>query len=123
MKVRFYSKSAIGIWTSLLTPFLGCILFAYNLREVGKGKAAPILVIIGIVWMVIMKKILGQFIQIDLVQLLISNVISAVILTTVVWDRFLGEYTYEVKSPWKPVLVFFSICAALLLLQIFLVRK
>jgi hypothetical protein len=75
MKLRFFSKSAIGIWTSLLTPFLGCILFAYNLREVGKGKFAPAFVIAGIFWTVLMKQVLAKFIHIDLVQLIISNVI------------------------------------------------
>jgi hypothetical protein len=33
-----YSKRAIGILSLLLSPFLGSVLFAINLRDIGKGE-------------------------------------------------------------------------------------
>ena len=55
MKPRFYSKEAIGILSLLISPFLGCILFTYNLREIGKSKLNPFFIIGGLFWLAIIK--------------------------------------------------------------------
>ena len=98
MKPTFYSKQAIGILTLLLTPFLGTILFAYNLKEVGKGKAAPIIIAIGMVWTYLFKRLTADFLGEGLFQLLLSNAIGSAILTFMLWDTYFLNYPLYYKK-------------------------
>ncbi len=124
MKPRFYSKEAIGLSTLFLTPFFGCILFAYNLNEIGKQKVSPFFIIGGILWSVVFKKLIGEVLRDDLFQLLVSNALGASILGFYLWDKFFSIYpSYDTKKIWKPLIVFVSICLALLLFQIFAFKK
>ena len=120
MKPKFYSKEAIGILTLLFSPFLGCILFANNLQQIGKGKLSPYFIGVGIFWTLIIRQLTTGL---DLVfQLGISNMLGSLVLTYYFWDKYLDGYTYEKKSFWKPTLIFVGICSALLLFQILATR-
>jgi hypothetical protein len=121
MKPKFYSKEAIGILTLLFSPFLGCILFSNNLREVGKGKLTPYFIIVGIFWTFIIRQVTSGL---DLLfQIAISNILGSLLLTYYFWDKYLDGYTYEKKSFWKPTLIFVVICVGLILFQILATRK
>jgi hypothetical protein len=123
MKLRFYSKEAIGLWTLALSPCLGCILFSYNLKAIGKGYLVPYFVVVGVFWTMLMKRLLVPFVHIPLLQLIFSNLIGSLILTLLLWDRFFLQYPdYEKRPVWKPVLIFVNICVGLILLQ-FLLQK
>src|ERR1700680_828648 len=118
MKYRFYSREAIGLWTLALSPCLGCILFSYNLKAIGKGKLVPYFVVVGIFWTILMRRLLVPFLHVPILQLLFSNLMGSLILTLVFWDKFFVNYRdYEKRPVWKPVLVFFGICVGLILLQ------
>lgn len=124
MKPRFYSKWGIGGLTLILSPFFGCILFSYNLREIGKGKLSPYFIIIGMFWTFIFKKLTEGILGNDLFQFLLSNLVGGLILTFYFWDKFFIDYpTYQTKPVWKPLLVFVGICGGLLLFQILATRK
>ena len=124
MKPRFYSKEAIGVSSLFLTPLFGCILFAYNLKEIGLQRLSPFFIIGGILWSVVVRKLVGEILQDDLFQLVVSNAAGAAILGFFLWDRFFGNYpSYDTRKVWKPLIVFTSICLALLLFQIFVTRK
>ena len=124
MKPRFYSKWAIGGLTLILSPFFGCILFSYNLREIGKGKLSPYFIIIGMFWTFIFKKLTEGVIGNNLFQFLLSNFVGSLILTFYFWDKFFINYqTFETKSVLKPLFVFVGICGALLLFQILATRR
>jgi hypothetical protein len=116
---KFYSKAAIGITTNFLSPFFGAILFAYNLREVGKAKVAPFIVLIGMFWMLLFKKLTEGFLESGLLQLLIGNVMGSAILIFPLWNQFFLHYpAFQKKNVWKPLLIFVAICIALILFQI-----
>ena len=120
MKPKFYSKATIGVLTIFLSPFFGGILFAYNLREVGKGKIAPLIILVGMFWMLLFRKLTESLFSNGLLQLFIGNILGSAILTFILWDSFFLNYpSYEIKKVWKPLLVFVSICVALILLQFF----
>ncbi|MEJ0106545.1 MAG: hypothetical protein WDO19_30145, partial [Bacteroidota bacterium] len=60
----------------------------------------------------------------NLVQFVLGNMIASFILTFFLWDKFFIDYlAYESKKVWKPLIVFLSICTALLLAGIYLNRK
>jgi len=123
MTPRFYSKWAIGGLTLILSPFFGCILFSYNLREIGKERLSPFFIIVGLFWTFIFKKLTMGVIGDNIFQFLFSNVLGSLILTYFLWDKFFINYpTYETKPVWKPLIVFVSICGALLLFQILATR-
>ena len=124
MKPGFYSKEVIGVSSLFLTPLFGCILFAYNLKEIGLQRLNPFFIIGGILWSVVFRKLVGQILRDNLFQLFISNAAGAAVLGLFLWDRFFGNYpSYDTKKVWKPLIVFTSICLALLLFQIFTARK
>ncbi len=121
MKPKFYSKEAIGILSLLFSPFLGCILFSYNLREIGKSKLSPYFIIGGLIWLPILRLLTNG---IDLLfQLAIVNVLGSLLLTYYFWDKYLDDYTFEKRSFWKPTLIFLAICGGLILLQVLTTRK
>ncbi len=120
MTPRFYSKWTIFGLTLILSPFFGGILFSYNLREIGKWKLGVLFVIIGMFWTVIFKKITNGFIHDYFLQYILSNIVGSLLLTFLFWDiYFIGYEAYEIKPVWKPLIIFVSICAALLLFQIY----
>jgi hypothetical protein len=120
---RFYSKTAIGWLTVILSPFLGGILFSFNLREVGKGKYSLYFIVVGMFWMLIFRKLTEGFIPNTLIQLLLGNVIGALLLTSFFWDKYLGEYpVYEKKPFWKQALIFLAVCILFILIPYFLSR-
>ena len=116
MKPKFYSKEAIGILTLLFSPFLGGILFANNLREVGKGKISPYFIIAGIFWTFIIR-LLTNGLGIVL-QIAIGNILGSLLLVYYFWDKFLAGYHHDKKSFWKPTLIFVGICVALIVIQL-----
>jgi hypothetical protein len=119
-KPKFYSKNALAIWTIILSPFLGCILFSYNLKAFGKGKFAILFIIVGIFWNVGFRKLTATFIPNPLLQLLIANVTGSLILTFFFWNKLLGNDTeYDSRPVWKPVLIFAGICLLLLSINFF----
>jgi len=121
MKPRLYSKKAIGLSTLFLSPFFGCILFAYNLTEIGKQRLNPFFILGGILWSFVFRQLVGEILKNDLFQFFISNAIGASILVFFYWDNFFSIYTsFETKKPWKPVIVFTGICVALLVIQVML---
>jgi Na+/glutamate symporter len=121
MKPRFYSKEAIGLLSLLFSPFLGCILFSYNLREIGKRKLSPYFIIGGLIWLPILR-LLTDGINL-LVQLAIVNILGSLLLTFYFWDKYLANYHFEKRSFWKPTLIFLGIGGGLILLQILSTRK
>ena len=121
MKPRLYSKEAIGILSLLFSPFLGCILFSYNLREIGKNKLSPYFIIGGLMWLPILRLLTNG---IDLLlQLAIVNVLGSLLLTFYFWDKYLDNFTFEKRSFWKPTLIFLGICGGLILFQVIASRK
>ncbi len=123
MTPRFYSKWTIAGLTLILSPFFGCILFSYNLREIGKERLSPYFIIAGMFWTFVFKKLTTDFIGDNIFQFFLSNIVGSLVLTFFLWDKFFIDYpTYEIKPVWKPLIVFVSICGALILLQILLTR-
>jgi hypothetical protein len=111
MKPTLYSKLTIGISSIFLAPFFGCILFAYNLREIGKGKYGAYFIIGGLLWNVIVLK--QVIISNDLlVQYLIANASGGLILSLFFWDKFFGIYhQFKNRNPLKPILIYVGICS------------
>jgi len=111
MKPKLYSKLTIGISSIFLAPFFGSILFAYNLREIGKGKYGAYFIVGSLLWNVIMLKrvIISNN---DLVQYLITNALGALVLSLFFWDKFFGTYNkFENRNPLKPILIYVGICS------------
>jgi len=110
-----YSKNAIGILSLLLSPFLGAILFASNLKEIGQAKFGPAFVIGGI-----LLPGLGRRIAPDLnpfIGLAIVNIIGSSLFYFYFWDKFFGEYEYRKKDFWPPTLLFIFVIGSVLMLQ------
>ena len=119
MKPRFYSKAAICVLSLLFTPFFGCILLSYNLREIGKASSVPVLIIGSVIWTPLFK-LLTRDLNLDpSIQFITSNVVGSAILTFFLWDQlFINFPDYEKKKVWKPVLIAVGICGALLAIQL-----
>jgi hypothetical protein len=111
MTPKLYSKPTIGISSIFLAPFFGCILFTYNLREIGKDKYGAYFIIGSLLWNAIMLKgivISNNF----LVQYLITNAIGGLVLSLFFWDKFFGLYhSFENRNPLKPILIYVAICS------------
>lgn len=97
-KKRFYAKNAIALSTLFLSPLLGCIMFSYNLKEIRKGKLAPFFIILSLVYIVVVKRLLGLILTNALIHLLIINGLASLFLTFILWNKFFSDYLeYEVR--------------------------
>jgi len=118
MTPRFISKTSVGIWTLLLSPFLGTILFSYNLSEVGKRLWSWPIMVLGILWTPLLRKFLTPLLGNELASYFLANAIGSLIMITLVWKLTLGDYPdYTTRPAWMPVLIFAVICGGLLGLQ------
>lgn len=122
MTPKFYSKFAIGGWTLLFTPLFGCILFSYNLREVGKLKESRLILIAGFIWPILINFITKPILSNALLQMIVSNIIGSALLTFYCWDKYLIDFqNYETRKIWKPVvimfLIFFTLFGLVMLIQ------
>lgn len=120
MQLRLYSKQVIGLLALLLSPFLASVLFAYNLKETGKGKIGPLFILGALFFTGIITQLTRN---IDwFYRLAIVNVVGSLLLTFL-WDQYFTGYSYEKKNFWKPTLFFLSIMIVLFLLQLFFSGK
>ncbi|MDB5198428.1 MAG: hypothetical protein JWO92_391 [Chitinophagaceae bacterium] len=108
-----YSKRAIGILSLLLSPLLGSILFAANLRDIAKPALGPLFVIGSIFLAGLIRRILPDIHPVFL--LVLNNIVGSALLYFYFFGKFFGEYEYEKKNFWPPTLFFISIIVVLLL--------
>ena len=106
-----YSKRAIGVL--LLSPLLGSILFATNLRDISKPALGPVFVIGSIFLAGLIRRVLPDANPIFILAL--NNIIGSALLYFYFFDKFFGEYEYEKKSFWPPAIFFISVIVVLLL--------
>lgn len=108
-----YSKRAIGILSLLLSPFLGAILFAANLRDIGKRAPGPLFVIGSLFLAGLISRI---FTDVNPVFLFIlNNIVGSGLLYFYFFDKFFGGYEFDEKNFWPPTLFFISVIAMLFL--------
>ena len=120
---KFYSKQAIAILTIVCSPLFGCILFSYNLKEVGSKKVIP-LIFLGLLALIgIVRRGIAEISNSNLMQFLLTNAVFSLFLT-LLWEVFFRNYPdYERRKLWKPVSIFLSICVALLAFQLLATKK
>lgn len=108
-----YSKRAIGILSLLLSPFLGAILFAANLRDTGKRAVGPLFIIGSLFLAGLISRIFPDVNPVFL--FILNNIVGSALLYFYFFDKFFGEYEYDKKNFWPPTLFFISVIAILLL--------
>ena len=108
-----YSKKAIGILSLLLSPFLGAILFAANLRDIGKRPIGPLFVIGSLFLGGLINRIFPDVNPVFL--FLLNNILGSALLYFYFFDKFFGEYEYDKKNFWPPTLIFISVIAMVVL--------
>ena len=116
-----YSKNVVGILSLFLSPFLGTILFAHNLKEIGQAKLGPAFVI-GSIFLG------GMIMRIapDLnpwIRLAIINIVGSSLLYFYFWDKFFGKYEFKKKNFWPPTLRFVFVIGVVLAGQYFYSRR
>jgi hypothetical protein len=112
-----YSKRAIGILSLLLSPFLGSVLFAINLRDIGKGAIGPLFIIGSLLLSALIRKILPG--ANPLLLLSLNNIAGSALLYFYFFDKFFGEYEYQKKNFWPPTLFFIGVIAMLVFANYF----
>ena len=116
-----YSKNAISILSLLLSPLLGTILFAHNLKETGKGKLGPLFIIGSVFLGGIVRRIAPNLNQ--WIGLAIINITGSAVLYFYFWDKFFGKYEYKKKNFWPPTLLFIFVIGSALIGQYFYLRR
>ena len=111
--LMLYSKRAIGILSLLLSPLLGSILFAANLRNIRKPALGPLFIIGSIFLAGLIRTVFPDTNPIFL--LTFNNIVGSALLYFYFFDKFFGEYEYDKKNFWPPTLFFISSIAILLL--------
>ncbi len=75
-KPKIYVKAVVLIFSVLLSTLFGALLFAQNLREIGKKKEIFNIFLFAIFWNTLLLKILGMMIPNPLVVYGITNTVE-----------------------------------------------
>jgi len=116
-----YSKNAIGILSLLLSPLLGTILFAQNLKAIGQAKLGPAFVI-GSLFMAGMIRRVASHLN-PWISFAIINMVGSSLLYFYFWDKFFGTYEYKRKNFWPPTLLFVLVIGVVVIGQYFYSRR
>jgi hypothetical protein len=116
-----YSKNAIGVLSLLLSPLLGTILFAHNLKAIGQAKLGPAFVI-GSLFMAGMIGRIAPSLN-PWIRLAIINIVGSSLLYFYFWDKFFGEYEFKRKNFWPPTLFFIFVIGVVVVAQYFYSRR
>jgi hypothetical protein len=119
-----FPKWSIVLFSVLCTYFCGALMLSYNLRQVGKGKKALIVVIIHIVVFVVLRAGLKPFAIGSILEYLIPNLIVGLLLAFPVWDYFFTEIeAIKPKSPLVPVIATAIVWAGIIIFILALANR
>ena len=120
----FHSRVIIFIGTLFLTAFFGGILYCQNLYQADKRKEIPPVIIGCLLWNFLSGKVLA-YLAIDnsLQRLFIPSTISALVLSTVVWNYHFEQIKeYRLRKVWGPLAAILFVYGTLLAANL-LVKK
>ena len=123
-KPLFHRRIIIFLGTLFLTAFFGGILYCQNLYQADKRKEIPPVIIGCMLWSFLSGEVLTYLcIQDSTERLFIPSIISAIVLSTVVWNyHFKQVKEYQFRKLWSPLaailLVYGTLLAVYLLARI-----
>lgn len=86
------------------STLFGALLFADNLKESDQKKQIPVIIIFGVLWQIIMRRLLGP-ISVPYLPLVIANISGGLLLTGPIWKRYLSDHsTFIRRKIWGPLL-------------------
>jgi len=116
-KPKLTTRAAILVFSFLLSTFFGALLFAQNLKEIGKTKAILNIILFSFFWNIIISKILGQIIHYGLVVYGLTNILGGLILIIPFWNYYLKEIVdFKSRKIWGPLVVLMIIPVAYIVL-------
>ena len=116
-----YSKRAIGILSLILSPFLGTVLFARNLKEIGQAKLGPAFILGSLFLSGIVRRIAPNLNP--WIGLAVINIIGSSLLYFYLWDKFFSEYEFKEENFWPPTLFFIFVISVVVVAQYFYSRR
>jgi len=121
----FHSKVSLFIFTTLLSSFFGSLLYAQNLKEIGKRKDRVPTIIAALLWNFLCAKLLTELsITNTTIRLLLPNIIAGFIFITALWNYHFKEIaTYKKRKIWIPLIIAVLVYGILILLNILVVNK
>lgn len=106
-KPKLTTRAAILVFSFLLSTIFGALLFAQNLKEIGKTKAILNIILFSFFWNIIISKILGQIIHNGLVVFAITNILGGLILIIPFWNYYMKEIVdFKARKIVGPLVVF-----------------
>jgi hypothetical protein len=115
--IKLFSKTLIFVFSVLMSVIFGCLLFADNLNQAGRGKYILPVIAGGFLYNMLFAFVLRSFIADSstlLIGLQVVNLLGAYILVVPLWNYLLGDIEeYEKKSPIGPLIIFLIITVAL----------
>jgi len=106
-KPKIYVKAVVLIFSVLLSTLFGALLFAQNLKEIGKKKEIFNIFLFAIFWNTLLLKILGMIIPNPLVVYGITNTVGGLLLIFPFWNYYLSEIVgFDKRTIWLPLIFF-----------------
>ena len=117
--IKLFSKKVIFVFSILMSPVFGCLLFADNLNQANRKNYILPVVAGGFLYNMVFAFVLRSIIsnpQMLLIALQIVNIAGAFILVGPIWKALLGDIEeYEKKSFVGPLVILILITIAITL--------
>ena len=111
---RFFAKPAVFVFSILLSTFFGALLFAQNLKEIGKKGEIFKVILFAIIWNMFLLKISARFIPNPLISYVIVNGLGGLILIYPYCEHYFKEVEhFEKRKVWGPAVIFIVLLIAI----------
>lgn len=104
---KLYSKTAILIFSILLSTFFGSLLFAENLKETEKKKDIFKVILFSIIWNALLMNLNKRIIINGFLLYGVVNVLGGLILIFPFWNFYLKDFVeFQRRKVWGPIIIF-----------------
>jgi hypothetical protein len=100
-----HSKLVIRVFSILFSPIFGAVLMMYNLRQIKEEKGRQIVLLFGILFTLGVMILVSSFPFSSNVTFVL-NIIGAMVISEVFWNKYIGSDYQHGKRSWvKPLLI------------------
>jgi hypothetical protein len=110
---KLFAKPVILAFSILLSTFFGAILFAQNLKEIGRKNEILKVILFAIIWNLLVLRTSGRLVTNPILSYVITNILGGAILIFPYWTYYFKEIKdYEKRKIWGPLIVVLAIAGA-----------
>jgi len=114
--MKLFTKTSILVFSIIGSTLFGALLFSDNLKQVDKKKYIPAIILFGLLWNILILKLLKPL-AIPYLPFTLANLSGGLLLIGPIWKNYLNEETtFLSRKIWGPLLSLLVLYGAIALM-------